>query len=463
MQPSRGTLCALVVCAALCIASLYQLSDGFSSLSRLSRAPGAPANATDCPSAEALRLCAEAQARADALGDRERALLRRLDALETQLEESQEASARDALLKHEALDGLRVIESRQTQLFEQIKGLRRTRTEQAAERAAAARARSEQRTSLLGRVAAAEALLVGELHAVRESARSVSAQAVEAGERRRAVSGERDQSEALAEQARLLGARVQALGAQVSELLTCRGAPPRADYNYTLVMERLMPAWEEERARTEALLRGVVCPLDPLHELCFSEQQLRVRRLVDYAQRSAGAVVVHAQTAPTFRASLATPLLSSVIALAESLQIRVDGAAAPEVALSRDSSLGNCWPMKGSAGNLTVRLQYPVRVTSVSLDHISLNEAVDITTAPKAFRVFAVGAAGEGERLLAAGTYLVQEDPQGVVQNFPAQEGGAEETQHVRLVIDSNHGNALYTCLYRFRVHGDLEPQLDPH
>ena len=47
-----------------------------------------------------------------------------------------------------------------------------------------------------------------------------------------------------------------------------------------------------------------------------------------------------------------------------------------------------------------------------------------------------------------------------VVQTFdllpsPDEDGGCYEL--VRLEILDNHGNQRYTCLYRFRVHGEAE------
>ena len=44
------------------------------------------------------------------------------------------------------------------------------------------------------------------------------------------------------------------------------------------------------------------------------------------------------------------------------------------------------------------------------------------------------------------------------LQYFPVQNKDiAQPHQIVELVIESNHGNSKYTCLYRFRVHGEMK------
>lgn len=172
---------------------------------------------------------------------------------------------------------------------------------------------------------------------------------------------------------------------------------------------------EEERARLNLRMKSIVCPLNPLSELCFSDIQRHVHRLIDYAQRSAGTQVVASRTSPSFRYTEASSsLISSVMNIADMLHINLDGSVGPEIALSRDNSLGNCWPMSGSEGNLTIQLHTPIYIHSISIDHISRysnsirnasmtfrlirNEAIDITTAPKDFAVYASDGSRDLER-----------------------------------------------------------------
>ena len=134
----------------------------------------------------------------------------------------------------------------------------------------------------------------------------------------------------------------------------------------------LSKSLSEERERLNLLTKAIVCPLNPLSELCFSDIQRHVHRLIDYAQRSAGTKVVSARTSPTFRyAEASSPFLSLVMNVADMLRLSTDGNVGPEIALSRDNSLGNCWPMAGHIGNLTIQLHTSIHIHSISIDHIS--------------------------------------------------------------------------------------------
>ena len=63
------------------------------------------------------------------------------------------------------------------------------------------------------------------------------------------------------------------------------------------------------------------------------------------------------------------------------------------------------------------------------------------------------GLLGESDEGVQLGSYeyVSSEEP---LQYFPAQHQADTYYSHVELKIRSNHGNALYTCIYRFRVHG---------
>ena len=180
------------------------------------------------------------------------------------------------------------------------------------------------------------------------------------------------------------------------------------------------------------------------------------------------------------------------------------GVGNPEDVLSPDMTLGSCWPMKGSSGMITIKLNGLVSVTAVSIDHIPKNEALNINSAPKDFRVLGVGVEvrdattasatasevgaidkdnegyGNGERqeytrgqeqgqgeasegelsatqLLVQGTYTVS-DGSLFSQTFPLMEK-TQPLQYIRFEILSNHGNNDFTCIYRLRVHGEGNQQ----
>jgi Sad1 / UNC-like C-terminal len=175
------------------------------------------------------------------------------------------------------------------------------------------------------------------------------------------------------------------------------------------------------------------------------------------------------------------------------------GDVAPPSAILQASTLpGSCWPMAGSSGRVTLRLPYPVKVSAVSLDHVSrllVTEEASLTSAPKTLRVYGYPAcesdcAGLGfdvnrKVLLKEFQYDAQA---GGVQTFavasqapanpsPSCDGApaamddtadansgsctaphpesVEPMVGIELAVRENLGNSDYTCLYRFRVHGE--------
>jgi hypothetical protein len=155
----------------------------------------------------------------------------------------------------------------------------------------------------------------------------------------------------------------------------------------------------------------------------------------------------------------------------------------PEDAISPDMSLGACWPMKGSAGSITIKLNALVAVTAVSVDHIPKNEAVNINSAPREFRVLGsedgrhFDQLGESAPSFAEAEAEVEAEAEagapsaffplvhGVYsladgtlysQTFPLSER-SRPVRYVRFEILSNYGNSDFTCIYRLRVHGEAE------
>mmetsp|Transcript_26824 Transcript_26824/g.45234 ORF Transcript_26824/g.45234 Transcript_26824/m.45234 type:complete len:628 (-) Transcript_26824:740-2623(-) len=135
----------------------------------------------------------------------------------------------------------------------------------------------------------------------------------------------------------------------------------------------------------------------------------------------------------------------------------------PEEALTVDTHLGACWPMQGSAGNLSVILMGHVFIESISIDHVSSKNAKNLHTAPKEFEVYGLNLETGEEWLLTRGAYTIGGGSP-AVQNFAVVDKTKSSIrselafQAVTLRILSNHGHGEYTCLYRFRVHGSAAP-----
>ncbi|GAA5866530.1 hypothetical protein JCM3774_004002 [Rhodotorula dairenensis] len=222
----------------------------------------------------------------------------------------------------------------------------------------------------------------------------------------------------------------------------------------------------------------------------------------DYALYTSGARVIRSLTSPSYE-----PFRLGRV---RSTMAWISGAAVPQsrppvTALHPDTSPGSCWPFAGPHGQLGIQLSRRVVPTDITLEHISRDVALDgdVSSAPKDFEVWgivetaedvakvakyrheqleakrAARAAGStleddlestpasvpesaNHLLLASGAY----DPakSSPVQTFPVTLAARQLGVPVQVVVVkilSNHGESSYTCLYRVRVSGTTEAQLD--
>ncbi|KAG7451264.1 uncharacterized protein BT62DRAFT_984448 [Guyanagaster necrorhizus] len=212
----------------------------------------------------------------------------------------------------------------------------------------------------------------------------------------------------------------------------------------------------------------------------------------DFALHSGGARIIPSLTSPTFEIRPRT-LRGQVFGT-----ITGDGYAIgrpPITALHHESHNGHCWPFAGSSGQLAVVLAAPAYIKEISIDHVAKEVAFDMRSAPRRMEVWGlvegrenivkVGewkaekarlraeALGRGEIVeeeeypktlpklpmyvrIAAFDYNIYAPNH--VQTFPV----LDEIQDlgvdfgiVVLRILSNWGRDEFTCLYRFRVHGE--------
>jgi SUN domain-containing protein 1/2 len=185
------------------------------------------------------------------------------------------------------------------------------------------------------------------------------------------------------------------------------------------------------------------------------------------------------------------------------LGIRDSATVPPEAILDGSIIPGSCWPMSGSKGHVTIRLPYPVTVSALTLDHASphlLSESMEFTSAPRKIRVIGYppctdDCRGMGFDLSKGSTLATMDyDKDGRhIQTFEISGGDAslegecaeskeilgscsappsldealvapvipeaisKEVSGIKLEILSNWGVEEYTCLYRFRVHGQAQ------
>ncbi|PSN55678.1 hypothetical protein C0J52_03188 [Blattella germanica] len=121
---------------------------------------------------------------------------------------------------------------------------------------------------------------------------------------------------------------------------------------------------------------------------------------------------------------------------------------------------GTCWAFYGSNGKVIVQLSAAIHITSVALEHISpkLSTTGNIDSAPKDFAVFVsmpgLESSSANEVFLGSFSYD-KNGPSRQIFDIDRKELG-EAFNAVVLHILSNHGHPEYTCVYRFRVHGEI-------
>uniref|UniRef100_A0A182LV90 SUN domain-containing protein n=1 Tax=Anopheles culicifacies TaxID=139723 RepID=A0A182LV90_9DIPT len=181
--------------------------------------------------------------------------------------------------------------------------------------------------------------------------------------------------------------------------------------------------------------------------------------MVDYALESAGGQVLSTRCTESYQASSAEFRIFGIIPIWYP-------SNTPRTVISPTMEPGQCWAFQGFPGYLVIQLNTEIIVTGFTLEHISklLVSNGSISSAPKHFTVWGLIALNDPEPVL-LGSYEYLDKMGSSVQYFPVQnKDWKQPLQIVELRIESNHGNIHYTCLYRFRVHGDktLEEKDEP-
>lgn len=95
--------------------------------------------------------------------------------------------------------------------------------------------------------------------------------------------------------------------------------------------------------------------------------------------------------------------------------------------------------------------------TSVSLEHIPTSIAHSVVSAPKDYQVWGYDSAGDTNPVrLDSGHCKYDANRKQPIQFCNLRKSSANRPINiVQLRVMSNHGNERYTCVYRFRVHGE--------
>ncbi|XP_064780260.1 SUN domain-containing protein 1-like isoform X7 [Oncorhynchus masou masou] len=168
--------------------------------------------------------------------------------------------------------------------------------------------------------------------------------------------------------------------------------------------------------------------------------------LVDYALESGGGNILGTRCSETFETKTALMSLFGLPLWYFS--------QSPRVVIQPDVHPGNCWAFQGSHGYLVMRLSMRIVPSAFSLEHIpkDLSPTGNIDSAPRQFNVYGLDDEYQEEGKL-LGSYTYQEDGD-ALQTYPVTEENDIAYQTIEVRVLSNWGHTEYTCLYRFRVHG---------
>lgn len=171
--------------------------------------------------------------------------------------------------------------------------------------------------------------------------------------------------------------------------------------------------------------------------------------LVDYAMEPMGGQILTTRCTESYHAGTAVLSIMGIPLWYPS--------NTPRTVITPGVNPGECWAFQNFPGFLVIKLANRVKVEALSMEHISrlLAPGGRIDSAPKEFEVWGLASENDNEPIMIGDyVYDVDGDP---LQFFAAEKHGLVfEVVEVR--VKSNHGNPNYTCLYRFRVHGSLEP-----
>ncbi|CRL05344.1 CLUMA_CG018268, isoform A [Clunio marinus] len=131
----------------------------------------------------------------------------------------------------------------------------------------------------------------------------------------------------------------------------------------------------------------------------------------------------------------------------------------PRTVISPSVQPGECWAFQGFPGFLVVKLNNMINISGFTMEHISQSLAPNgiIDSAPNNFSVWGLTTEMDKDPVNFGNYHYSADENAASLQYFPVQNREINQPyQIIELRVESNHGNPSYTCLYRFRVHGNV-------
>jgi hypothetical protein len=226
-----------------------------------------------------------------------------------------------------------------------------------------------------------------------------------------------------------------------------------------------------------------------VEEMLYTYSQDKLNK-ADFALSTGGAKIISPLTSPTYEQ---WPTQWYKMAIAKLTGHGITRGKPPVTALQPDVHVGQCWPFAGQKGQLAVLLSRQIYVTAVTYDHVSKTIAMGTTSAPKEFEIW--GFADDDQdnfdnghskhtNTVTSNNYPTDESDSNIylhlygkdlklgsspdhlffgrfaydINGLPVQTFEVNRlnkpVKAIIMKVINNWDNPLYTCLYRFRVHG---------
>ncbi|KAI0311340.1 hypothetical protein OF83DRAFT_1068992 [Amylostereum chailletii] len=208
----------------------------------------------------------------------------------------------------------------------------------------------------------------------------------------------------------------------------------------------------------------------------------------DFALQSSGASVVPSLTSPTLGLRMCG-LRAAFVAWVTGKDYTNISSRPPIHALHHDTHSGYCWCFPGEEGQLGVQLAHTVHIEEVTVDHLALELAWDMRSAPRTMELWGLVEGHKNEQKLHSWEETHRRERQTLsegskpftgskssnyirvasfeyniaahnpVQTFPVSEDVRKLGIPFRVVIFRVVGNwgHDHTCLFRVRVHGQKD------
>ncbi|KAI8095438.1 UNC-like C-terminal-domain-containing protein [Thamnidium elegans] len=203
----------------------------------------------------------------------------------------------------------------------------------------------------------------------------------------------------------------------------------------------------------EALFRGVSSSLntqqvESLIQSALEKYQQDVLNKADYALKSRHASILYSITSPTYYHS---PAWQQSIFRFVGLVL---DSNSPELAISPQTYVGECWSMEGNSGTLGIVLSEPIIIDGITIEYPSQNMMKEnMQHAPRSVELLGIENYPKRPRKMKSlGTVEYNTSGDSTIQTFKVRSSATYKA--VKIKVHSNWGSLDYTDIYRIRIHG---------